>query len=105
MTSLYQALKSAARVVRALLSATDASLDSIYRHLQRRGFLMSTPEIFDHDFALSPLVRSQHRGEPGMTCIRELQLLPDRLRAQGVFHSHAGIPQAVRQCKDMRQVV
>src|SRR5687767_5785467 len=105
MISLYQALKSAAREVSALVSAMDAGLDGVHNRVHCDSLLGTALKILDHYFAPGPLVRADHDGEAGMAGVRQLELLAYRLRAQGVLHSEAGISQLVSQREHVGLVV
>src|SRR3954466_3826681 len=105
MTSLYQALKSAARVVRALFSAIDAGLDDVYRCWQGHCLLRAGLKVLDHNLAFRPFVRPHDGGDLGMPGIGQLQLLPDRLRTERVFNPKSSLAETVREGEHVRKIV
>src|SRR4051812_29454066 len=105
MTSLYQALKSAARVVSALVSAIDAGFDDVYRCLQGHCLLRAALKVLDHNLAFRPLVRPYYHGELGVPGIGQLQLLAERVRTERVFNPKSGLTQAVCEGEHVGKIV
>src|SRR5215210_2839842 len=104
MTSLYQALKSAARVVRALLSATQTIRDHVgYSGLGYR-LLTSAHEIPEHHLSSVTFVRPNHNRKSSVSGIGEFELLAEGLRAEGVLDPETSISQLVSQGKHVRQI-
>src|SRR5215217_1092944 len=105
MTSLYQALKSAARVVSALVSAMHPSLNQVNQLALRHCFLRAAPEIPKDHLAPTPFIRADHDGKARLPGIGQLQLLSHRLRAQGIFHAQRPIAQAMSEVEHVRDVL
>src|SRR5215217_268670 len=93
MTSLYQALKSAARVVSALVSAMHPNLNQVNQLALRHGFLRAAPEVPQDYLAPAPFIRAHNDRKARLPGIGQLQLLSHCLRAQRVFHAQGLIAQ------------
>src|SRR5829696_5922337 len=85
MISLYQALKSEARVVSAFVSALHA--------------------VLDHCFATGSLIRAHYHGESCVSRVRKLELLADRLWGQSVLDPEPSISKLMRQSQRVRDIV
>src|SRR5215204_3085848 len=105
MISLYQALKSLARGVSALVSAMNAGLDGVHDRMHCHGLLGATPKILDHDLTPGPLVRTNNGGKLGISRIRQLELLAYCLRTEGELHPEARVAELMGQQQDVGQVV
>src|SRR5215218_6855179 len=109
MTSLYHALKSAARVVRALVwllvSAMNARLDGVDSRCVQDGLLRTAAQVLENQLPARALVGADDEREACVPGVGELELFAYRLRSQGVLHPEAGIAQLVSEGKYMGQVV
>src|SRR5687768_15797068 len=110
MTSLYHALKSAARVVSAFVSAIPPlsslrpTLTRETRQLRGRRAgghgALSRParaEILDHHFAPGAIVRPDHHGPRRAARVRQLELPAQRHGAERVLGAEARRAELVRQ--------
>src|SRR3954467_11639700 len=105
MISLYQALKSVARVVSALVSAMNPSRDRGDEVRFAHCFLRAASEIPEHHLAPRSLVRAEDNRQAGVSGIGQLQLLADCLGAERILDPKSRIAEPVSQRQQMRKVV
>src|SRR6476469_7557702 len=115
ITSLYQALKSAARVVRAFESAIPAP--RVYARCrpgdaERRRQCRARPralrlrrQILEEDLAAGPLLGADHDRAARAACVGQLELLAEGLAAQRELAGEAGVPELMRHREHLAPVL
>src|SRR4026207_2366114 len=109
MTSLYQALKSWARGVNALVSAM-IRLDGCLE-LERRAQLVAEPrqlhftlrtvaQVLEHRHPAGPLLGAQQNGKTGPSRVGQLELFAHLGAGQRVFRPEVLFAQLVRDAQE-----